>query len=102
MWKVTYKLKHPTNILTAESPIPADMMEKINEMSIWAMDHGLLDQREDIISPSEKHIIYIWDSKESQQAWRAKFIDDITYLETHWPAHMASDSITHTKEMGPV
>ena len=102
MWKVTYKLTHPTNIMTAESPIPADMMEKVNTMGVWAMENGLLDQREEIVSPTEKHIIYIWDSKESQQIWRAKFIDDITYLETHWTAHMAADSVTHTKEVGPI
>ena len=87
--------------MTAESAIPAHLLEKINELSVWAMEHGLLDQRDETISPTEKHITYRWDSKESQQAWRARFIDDITYLETHWPAHMSSDGITHTKEVGP-
>ena len=87
--------------MTAESAIPAHLLEKINELSVWAMEHGLLDQRDETISPTEKHITYIWDSKESQQAWRARFIDDITYLETHWPAHMSSDGITYTKEIGP-
>lgn len=102
MWKVTYKLTHPTNIMTAESPLPPEMLEIFNELSVWAMEHGLLDQREEIISPTEKHTIYIWDSKESQQAWRAKFIDKITYLETHWPGQVASSGITHTKEVGPI
>jgi hypothetical protein len=98
MWKVTYKLTHPTNIMTAENPLPANMMDKVNEMRIWAMENGLLDSREEIVSPTEKHIIYIWDSKESNQAWRARFIDDITYLETHWPAHMSESSVTHSKK----
>jgi hypothetical protein len=102
MWKVTYKFTHPTNALAAQPPMPPEMIEIFNELTIWAMEHGLLDQRDEIISPTERHKIYIWDSKESQQAWRAKFLDKITYLETAWAAHVSSDNLTHTKEMGPI
>ena len=42
MWKVTYKLTHPTNIKTAESPIPENMLEKINEMKLNNNDYNNL------------------------------------------------------------
>lgn len=91
MWKVTYTINHAEGAQGPQNP-PESLLPIVQEMRIWAMENGLLDVREEVVSPTQMRVIYIWDSKESNTAFRTRWANEIQTLESQWMNGHMSDT----------
>jgi len=90
MWKVTYTINHAEGAQGPQNP-PESLLQTVQEMRIWAMENGLLDAREEVVSPTQMRVVYIWDSKESNTAFRTRWANEIQLLENQWMnGHMSN------------
>jgi hypothetical protein len=97
MWKITFTLTHPTNILAAKTPFSQELADKLTTMRIWSAENGLLDARDELINNTTLKKIYVWESQARAQAFREHFADLLLEVEPAMTAHYASCGITGEK-----
>lgn len=102
MWKVTYTINHAEGAVNPQNP-PESLAPLVQEMRSWAMENGLLDARDEVVSPTQRRITYLWDSKESNEAFRQRWANEMGILETQWMnGHMSDRGIAVDKQVGKV
>ncbi len=102
MWKVTYTINHAEDAVAPQNP-PEALVPIVQEMRAWAMENGLLDVREEVVSPTQRRVVYVWDCKESNTAFRTRWANEIQTLENQWMnGHMSDSGIAVSKSVGAV
>ena len=101
MWKVTHTLNHAENILAAKrpltDPVAAAKMEFLRGAAIGS---GLLDAREELISPTTLKKVFLWESEEKHAEFKARHAADLAVVRAALDAEAAAAGITTSAETG--
>jgi hypothetical protein len=101
MWKVTHTLTHAENILAAKKPLKDPVAAaKMEFLRGAAINSGLLDAREELISPTTLKKVFLWENQEKHTEFKTKYAADLAVVRAALDAEGAAVGITTSAETG--
>jgi hypothetical protein len=99
MWKITHTLTHAENILEARRPLTDKVAAaKMEFLRGYASSNGLIDAREELVSPTTIRKIFIWESQERHEEFKARWASDLELVRAALDAEGSALGITTISE----